>query len=314
MDDPKPMPSGGPPGADPVTELKDLDTARMTLRWALERIRNLERKVLDLEKELQEERKKERSPLSRPARASAASSLSSILPRSRPFFAAAACTVMLAVAVVAKLLSPAAPEFKAYPVPFSHTTGLIAAEGKLQSVDWMNQQIFSIQPRTGRLLGTDHFPNPFITGLARTADAVWSADGESSRILMHKPQGLAVEKEWPAAGDAPAAMAADAESLWICESREPIVRRFRLPGLKLVSKGRLPFSPTAIWRQHDQLWLLDGDGLVSVLHVPELSLVRTTSYAGQFPPGAKLTGMAVLDGKLWISTENPPTVEAVALP
>lgn len=289
-----------------------LSTLSGGLEGALKDLESREAEVERRERELAKRGKASKSgqaaegpPPSRPSSNPAPSLWGWLTPRK--IFAA--CSIALGFAAYGLFSLAPAP----IALPISHTAGLIASEKGFRSVDWMNQELFLFDPAAGLVSEVRHLPNPFVTGLAAVPNAIWSLDGDSNQILRHRLSDLTVEARYPAPGEEAAGLAVDASSIWVGDGGG-FIYRLKRPGLERTAVTRMLSKPVDIWYQAGELWVVDGQSKLHVLRARDLALLRTVSLRDRLPKGAKPTGIAARDGRLWVITEKPAALVSLPAP
>jgi hypothetical protein len=197
-------------------------------------------------------------------------------------------------------------------LPYAHTGPLIVDTDRVFIADWFRQDLYVHGRGAGLpILAVENLPNEFLSGMAKADKFWWSADGTSGEILKHAAsvdhrvldrltvEGKASSIFW------------DGKNLWSVNADRKVLRRHNGETAEEVSETfPLPDGAmSALFISDRRLWSLDGKSrLIRVFRLQETPNLIATFDLDPFVAGATPTGLWVEKSRVWITTENPPTL------
>jgi hypothetical protein len=198
-----------------------------------------------------------------------------------------------------------------YVIPYSNPTDMSWQKDKVWVVDWFTQSIYvhQVKSRELPLLKTYSLPNTHITGIAVTADAVYTSDSWSHEIQKHKLDDfLTVAKTFKSPGPTPSSLFYDGKYLWSCDSGAGRIYQHLLDDhLTVIADFPAPGDALVGFYKDDKYaWTADNKTRKLYQHRLDEQLTVLGTYAyDEFDQGAEpLTSIYWVGNDLWYTRER----------
>ncbi len=197
------------------------------------------------------------------------------------------------------------------PLPMSSSVGLARGGDVFYSFDRTRMLIGTIDPVKGGLISLKRFPNGMPTGLAASADKLWSADANGF-LYEHALTGdYAVRRTFANPSRRPCALHWDGAHLWIADSRTNSIYEYTVGvSLSAARQFTLPtgVTPAALHVENGLVWVLDAASRTIYRFRARALLepVDSMSLEPWIASPRQPTGMVLDDKSVWISVDGPP--------
>jgi len=195
-------------------------------------------------------------------------------------------------------------------LPLSSSVGLAGRGIVLYTYDRARMRTAAIDMTTGGLLSVKEFPNVLASGLAASADKLWSADMNGFIYEHALTDDYAVRRTFANPNRRPSALHWDGSHLWIADARTNSLYEYTV-GASLVPARQftLPpgMAPVGLHVEKGLVWVLDGNSRAIYRYRARALLEPVDSMSLQpwMAAPRRPSGMVVGDKELWISTDGP---------
>ena len=159
------------------------------------------------------------------------------------------------------------------------------------------------------LVNVEVLPNDFLTGLAFSADKIWTSNGIGAEIQEHqRTTDHPVSTRVPSPGKNPTGLYFDGTDLWSLDDISKKLTRHRGNDIEEIKESfQLPsIEVTALASNKSRMWILSKKSReIHVFRVGD-PVKQTAAYdLDPFLKGATPTGLFMEGSHVWLTTENP---------
>lgn len=195
-------------------------------------------------------------------------------------------------------------------LPLKSAVGLALRGGSLYSFDRAAGRLAAVDAATGAVLSLKRFPNASASGLAASADRLWSADANGILYEHGLGDDYAVRRTFANPNRRPSALHWDGAHLWIADARTNSLYEYTV-GASLVPARQFTLppgvAPVGLHVENGVVWVLDANGRAIRRYRARALLepLDSMDLKPWIPAPATPAGMVVGEQNLWISSDGP---------
>ena len=232
-------------------------------------------------------------------------------PLSNVWVRGSAAFVLLAVVVMGWSWHEGWLTSRDYKLPYSNPVDMAWSDGKLYVADWMTQSIYVHDTRRKDLpiVKTYFLPDTHLSGIALCADALYTSDSWSKKIIRHHlDDTLSVSGTYPSPGPAPSSLFCDGKYLWSVDAQSGKIYQQRLDErLTVMAEYKSPGkSPVGFFKDEKYAWSSDSQTrrLYRLRLDDQLTTVGTYSLEDLEQRQEPLSCFRWVGGDLWFARDR----------
>jgi hypothetical protein len=201
------------------------------------------------------------------------------------------------------------------PFPSGAPLGLSVSKGAFLSFDESTNQLVALDPGSSRVVTNSPFPKHNIAAVSVSDRAVLSLDSVDNWIYRHDPGSLSLLEKYPAPGWRPSAIYQDGNHAWVSDAKKIYGLAVNEAFRETESRISGVQQPVGIVRVGDWLWVADAENSqIARFQISKgLKPRGRASISHLVPAEARISGIAVSSGWLWIVTDGPSELHRIPI-